>query len=333
MTKPIKIGVIGLGRIGKVHCENLVYRIPEADVTAVMTPNQSKSDYVRQLSISKFSENADDIFENENIEAVIICSPTPSHFEYIEKAAKSGKHIFCEKPLDMTVSKIEEALEIVKNYGVKLQIGFQKRFDSNYFQVRKQVLNGKIGEPHILRITSRDPAPPPIEYIKSSGGLFMDMTIHDFDMARFIVGSEVTEVFAKGAVLVDENIGKAGDIDTGVVILKFENGCLGIIENSRKAVYGYDQRLEIFGSEGMSQIGNVYPNTEMLYDKNGRHTGQPLDFFMTRYTVAYCEQMRAFVKAIQNKEEVTVSAKDALAATQIALAANESLEKNSPVTL
>jgi len=231
----------------------------------------------------------------------------------------------------MTIEKIEQIIKICNEHKVKLQVGFNRRFDANYSRVQKQVKNGKIGDPHILKITSRDPAPPSIEYIKSSGGMFMDMTVHDFDMARFIVGSEVVEVFAQAAVRVDEAIGKAGDIDTAVITLKFANGCLGVIDNSRKAVYGYDQRLEIFGSKGMSRMGNNYSDTEMLYDELGRHTGLPLHFFMQRYTEAYCEEIRAFVQSIKNNEPVPVSGEDALVATKIALAAQKSIETNLPV--
>ena len=267
------------------------------------------------------------------IKAIIICSPTNTHLEYIEAAAKAGKHIFCEKPLEMTVAKIEQIKAIVETHHVKLQVGFNRRFDANFMRVQNMVKAGKIGQPHILKITSRDPGPPPIEYIKISGGLFMDMTIHDFDMARFIVGSEVVEVFAKGEVLVDKAIADAGDIDTAIITLKFENGCIGVIDNSRKAVYGYDQRAEIFGSKGMSSIGNNYPDTQILFDENGRHAALPLNFFMERYTEAYCNEMRDFVNAIKENKKVPVDYFDALMATKIAIAAKQSMEENRPIRI
>ncbi len=332
MNKTI-LTIIGLGRIGKVHTENLVYRVPEAEVIAVTDPDPATAAFAKQVGVPFVQDEVDNILANEALDAVIICSPTPTHLNLIEKAAQHGKHIFCEKPLEMTIDKIEQIINITKKHEVKLQVGFNRRFDANFRRVQQQVKNGHIGEPHILKITSRDPAPPPIEYIKSSGGMFMDMTVHDFDMARFVVGSEVVEVFVKGAVRVDEAIGEAGDIDTAVISLKFANGCLGVIDNSRQAVYGYDQRLEIFGSKGMSRIGNNYSDTEMLYDKYGRHTGLPLHFFMERYTEAYCEEMRAFVRAINQNEPVTVSGEDALAATRMALAAQQSLETNLPVQI
>lgn len=329
----LNLGIIGLGRIGKVHAENLVYRIQGVKVAAVADPNPAMQPFAQNLGIQNFSTSHENIFNNEDIDAVIICSPTPSHLPLIEEAARNGMHIFCEKPLEMSVAAIEEIIEIKNKYNVKLQVGFNRRFDPNYSKIRTQVLDGKIGEPHILKITSRDPSPPPIEYIKSSGGMFMDMTIHDFDMARFIVGSEVEEVYVQGAVLVDEAIGAEGDIDTAVITLRFANGCIGVIDNSRKAVYGYDQRLEIFGSKGMSKIGNNYSDTGILFDENGRHTGLPLNFFMERYTEAYCEEIRDFVNAIRTGRAVPVSGEDALAATRIALAAQESLRTNLPVNI
>ena len=329
--KRTNIGIIGLGRIGKVHAENLVYRIGEANVLAATDPTPSAADFAKDLGIEHFYESADPIFENDAIEAVIICSPTPTHLPLIEQAARAGKHIFCEKPLDTSIANIEVINKITAECQVKLQVGFNRRFDANFNKIHRQVRAGKIGEPHILKITSRDPGPPPIPYIKSSGGLFMDMTIHDFDMARFIVGCEVVEVYAQGSVLVDPAIGEAGDIDTAVIVLKFENGCTAIIDNSRKATYGYDQRLEIFGSKGMSKIANNFADTATLYNEGGRHSCQPLHFFMQRYTEAYCEEIRAFVKSIREDSPVIATGEDALAALHIALAANESMIENRPV--
>lgn len=327
-----RIGIIGLGRIGKVHAENLVYRIPEAELVMAVDPNPKEVEFTNRLGV-QFSTDLDAVFKDDSIEAVIICSPTSTHFPFIEKAAEAGKHIFCEKPLEMSISKIEEIVKITSARNVKLQVGFNRRFDANFSKVQTQVVAGSVGVPHILKITSRDPSPAPIEYLKSSGGLFMDMSIHDFDMARFVVGSEVVEVFAKGAVLVDEKIGEIGDIDTAIVTLRFENGCLAVIDNSRKAIYGYDQRLEVFGSNGMVKIENNHADTATLYNESGRHSGLPFHFFMERYTEAYCEEVRAFAKAIQSDSPVPVSGLDALAATQIAIAAQQSIKENRPVSV
>lgn len=331
--KQLKIGLIGLGRIGKVHLENLAYRIPAAKVCAVSDPAPATHDFARNLGVPAVLEDAEEVVYKAEVEAIVICSPTATHFAYIEAAAKAGKHIFCEKPLEMTVAKIEQIKKIAETHGVKLQVGFNRRFDANFSKVQSLVRAGKIGEPHLLKITSRDPAPPPMEYIKGSGGLFMDMTIHDFDMARFIVGSEVKEVFAKGGVLVDPAIGAAGDIDTAMITLTFENGCLGVIDNSRKSAYGYDQRLEIFGSKGMSRIDNNFPDKQTLYDDQGRHAALPLHFFMERYTEAYCNEMRAFIHAVKENQAVPVDSHDALMATKIALAAKQSVAKNKPVKI
>ena len=327
----LKVGLIGLGRIGRVHLENLTFRAPLAKVVAVADPFEITHEYARQLGVKEIHLEPIKVIQHKEVEAVIICSPTNTHLDLIEAAAKAGKHIFCEKPLEMTIPKIEKIIQLSERYKVKLQVGFNRRFDVNFNKVKQQVVNGKIGQPHILKITSRDPNPPPIEYLKVSGGMFMDMTIHDFDMARFIVGSEVVEVYAKGVVLVDEKIGAAKDIDTAVITLKFANGCLGIIDNSRKAIYGYDQRLEIFGSKGMSRINNNYADNEILYNEHGTHTGLPLNFFMDRYTEAYCKEMNDFIIAIKENKPVPVNGDDALISTKIALAAAESIRRNEPV--
>ena len=218
----------------------------------------------------------------------------------------------------------------VDKSGVKLQVGFNRRFDPNFSAVQHQVASGALGDPHIIRITSRDPAPPPAEYVAGSGGMFLDMTIHDFDMVRFLSGSEVTEVHAYGAVLVDPEIGKAGDIDTAVISLKFTNGALGIIENSRKAVYGYDQRVEIFGSKGAAMADNNTPTSMVVFNESGTIRDKPLYFFLERYEEAFVAEMQAFVNAIREDKPTTVSGNDGLAPVLIALAAQESLKSGKP---
>lgn len=331
--KSITIGIIGLGRIGKVHLESLVYRLPQATVKTVTTATKASHGFAKKLGVPHVSTNYKDIVNDPEIQAVIICSPTFTHLPYVKEIAQAGQHIFCEKPLELTIAKIKEIDACVQKHQVKMQIGFNRRFDRNFAKLHRLVQTQKIGAPHLLRLTSRDPGPPPIEYIEGSGGLFLDMTIHDFDMARFLVDSEVEEVYAKGAVLVDEAIGKAGDIDTAVITLKFANGCMGLIDNSRKATYGYDQRAEIFGSKGMAKIGNEHHDTHMLYDKKGGHSAMHLDFFMDRYKEAYFLEMEAFIKAIQTNKPVPVGAKDALLSTAIAIAAKRSMEENRPVQL
>jgi len=232
----------------------------------------------KNLGIPHVTNNAEDIFGDPEISVVQICSSTDTHADYIIKAARSGKNIFCEKPVDLSVEKVKKALAAVKEAGVRLQIGFNRRFDHNFAHVRKLIDDGAIGQVQLVKITSRDPAPPPISYVKVSGGIFLDMTIHDFDMARFQAKSEVEEVYAQGAVLIDPEIGKAGDVDTAIIMLKFANGALGVIDNSRKAVYGYDQRVEVFGSAGAAAAENDTPSQVRLSDTSGVHADKPLLF-------------------------------------------------------
>ena len=270
------------------------------------------------------------LLDDPEIDAILIGSPSSEHAPQLIECAKAGKHIFCEKPIALNPEIIRNALAEVDKSGVKLQVGFNRRFDPNFSAVQHQVASGALGDPHIIRITSRDPAPPPAEYVAGSGGMFLDMTIHDFDMVRFLSGSEVTEVHAYGAVLVDPEIGKAGDIDTAVISLKFTNGALGIIENSRKAVYGYDQRVEIFGSKGAAMADNNTPTSMVVFNESGTIRDKPLYFFLERYEEAFVAEMQAFVNAIREDKPTTVSGNDGLAPVLIALAAQESLKSGKP---
>jgi myo-inositol 2-dehydrogenase/D-chiro-inositol 1-dehydrogenase len=332
--KKIKIGVIGAGRIGKVHVATLALSVPEAEVIAVTDTDKTRAISLAEIySINTVAGDYKEIIQNPEIEAVVICSPTDTHTKYIIEAAQAGKHIFCEKPVDLSLDPIQKALDAVEKAGVKLMVGFNRRFDSNFLKTKQMVDEGKVGEPHILKITSRDPAPPPAEYSAVSGGMFLDMTIHDFDMARFIVGSEVTEVYTNATVLVDPEIGKAGDVDTAVIALTFANGAIGVIDNSRKAVYGYDQRLEIFGSKGMVNVDNNYPENHRYYSADGVHKSLPLNFFMDRYTEAYANEMKAFCKALSNNSKLPVSGEDGLVSVAIALAAKKSHDEERPVKL
>jgi myo-inositol 2-dehydrogenase / D-chiro-inositol 1-dehydrogenase len=330
--KKLKLGVIGTGRIGKVHIATLVQSVPQAEVIAVADVNlESAKSLAQKFGIVKVTANYKDIIHNPEVEAVVICSPTDTHAQYIIEAAQAGKHIFCEKPVDLSVSVIKGALEAVKKSGVKLMVGFNRRFDPNFAKVRKMVEEGKIGDPHILKITSRDPAPPPAEYSAVSGGMFLDMTIHDFDMARFIVGSEVTEVYTKATVLVDPAIGVAGDVDTAIITLTFANGAIGVIDNSRKAVYGYDQRLEIFGSKGMVTADNNFPENHRHFASDGIHGSLPLNFFMERYLEAYANEMKIFCESVVNETKLPVTGEDGLSSVIIALAAKKSMIEKRPV--
>ena len=330
--KKIKIGVIGTGRIGKVHTETIAQSIPEAEIVALADVNISAAQKLAdRFSIKSVSKDHREVITNPDIDAVLICSPTDTHAKFIVEAAKAGKHIFCEKPVDLDLKTIQGALDVVENSGVKLMVGFNRRFDSNFKKIKQMVVEGKIGVPHILKITSRDPAPPPLEYIVVSGGMFLDMTIHDFDMARFIVGSEVEEVFVAAGVMVDKKIGKAGDVDTAILTLKFENGTLGVIDNSRQAVYGYDQRVEVFGSEGMVKVDNNAPDNHDYYSRDGVHSSLPLNFFMDRYIEAYASEIKEFCRAVAEGLPVSVGGRDGLLSVAIGLAAKKSLELKRPV--
>jgi len=333
MTK-LKLGVIGAGRIGKVHIATLVQSVPQAVVVAIADVNLNTADEVaKTFGITSVYSNYMDVINHPEVEAVVICSPTDTHARYIEDSAKAGKHIFCEKPVDLSLEVIKGAIDIAKAAGVKLMIGFNRRFDPNFLKIKQLVIDGKIGEPHILKITSRDPAPPPAEYSAVSGGMFMDMTIHDFDMARYITGSEVTEVYAKASVLVDPEIGKAGDVDTAIITLTFANGAIGVIDNSRKAVYGYDQRVEIFGSKGMVSADNNYPENHRYYSNDGVHGSLPLNFFMDRYLEAYANEMKIFCNAVINDLPLPVDGNDGLMSVAVALASKKSYLENRPVKL
>jgi myo-inositol 2-dehydrogenase/D-chiro-inositol 1-dehydrogenase len=333
-NRKIRFGVLGAGRIGKIHIANLAQRIPGVEVMAVSdVMEQELSAVAAKYEIRVTYPLYLQVLEMPEIEAVAICAPTDMHYQMILDAAAAGKHIFCEKPLDLAVEKIAHINEFVDRCGVRLMVGFNRRFDPNFRKVRETVTSGKIGEPQILRITSRDPAPPPESYIRASGGLFLDMTIHDFDMARFLMGHEVTEVYARAGVLVDPVFEKAGDWDTAIVNLTFENGAMGAIDNSRKAVYGYDQRVEVFGSAGMVAVANNTPDTSVVADRQGVHSALPLHFFLERYSDSYLNEMQAFVDAIRRSEPCPVDGHDGLTAVRVALAATKSARENRPVRL
>jgi myo-inositol 2-dehydrogenase/D-chiro-inositol 1-dehydrogenase len=334
MTRQISVGIIGAGRIGRVHAENLAYRIPGANVMAIADVFvQAAEKCASDLGIPSAVKDYRAILEDDEIEAVVICSSTDTHSQFIEEAAAAGKHIFCEKPIDFDLKRIDQALQAVDKAGVKLQIGFNRRFDPSFRRVREMVAEGKIGDPHMVHIISRDPAPPPVEYIKVSGGIFLDMTIHDFDMARYLIGAEVEEVYALGGVMVDPRIGEAGDIDTALVSLRYTNGAIGSIDNSRQAVYGYDQRVEVFGSKGGVIAANHTPDNAIYSDADGVHAAKPLYFFIERYTDAYITEMNEFIAAVQEDKTPPVTGIDGRIPVVMGLAAWKSYRENRPVKL
>ena len=333
-TMPLKIGLIGAGRIGKVHAEGINTRVASADLAAVSDVYlPAAKELAAKWHVPKVYGDYRPILDDPSIDAVAICSSTDTHANIIMEAAQAGKHIFCEKPIDHSLEKIDIALAAVEKAGVKLMVGFNRRFDPNFRRVRELVETGAIGVPRILRITSRDPAPPPVEYIKVSGGIFLDMTIHDFDMARFLMGSEVTQVFVAGGVMVDPKIGDAGDIDTAITTLWFANGAIGTIDNCREAAYGYDQRVEVFGSGGMAQAENNTPDRHLLSTKDGVFSAKPLYFFLERYMDAYIAEINAFTNAVVNHAPIPVTGADGRAPVVIGLAAMKSYREERPVKI
>ena len=327
----ITVGIVGAGRIGKLHAENIISYFPDVKLKSIADVYMDKSEeWAKNVGIENTYTDYHKIIDDPEIDAVLIFSSTNTHAEIAIAAAKAHKDIFCEKPIDPNPDRIREVLKAVDGAGVKFQVGFNRRFDHNFRAVRDMVQAGKIGDPHIIKVTSRDPNPPSIDYVKVSGGLFMDMMIHDFDMVRYLSGSEVTEVFATGAVLVDPEIGKAGDIDTAIVSLKFANGAIGEIDNSRRAAYGYDQRVEVFGSKGCITVSNDTDSSAVLSTSEAVTSEKPKFFFLERYKDAYISELREFFEAIKNNTQPPVVGIDGLKPVLIALAAKKSLAEGRP---
>jgi myo-inositol 2-dehydrogenase/D-chiro-inositol 1-dehydrogenase len=335
MADSIRLGIIGAGRIGKIHAENISYQIPQAKIVALadVNMNPQMEAWAHGLGIETTMKDPKQMMKDPSIDAVVICSSTDTHADFVIMAAQAGKHIFCEKPIDLSVAKVKAALKAAKDANVKLQIGFNRRFDHNFGRIRQHAIDGDIGAVQIVKITSRDPAPPPASYVAVSGGIFLDMMIHDFDMARFQAGSEITEVYAVGSVLVDPEIGKAGDVDTAIVTLKFANGAVGVIDNSRKAIYGYDQRVEVFGSKGAAMADNDLPNTVRMFGQDGVTGEKPLYFFLERYKKAFIDEMVSFIDCIAKGTAPAVTGEDGLENMYAALAATRSLKEKRPVTI
>lgn len=332
----IQIGIIGAGRIGKVHLQSITYRVKNARVKAVADPfiTGETEDFIRGMGVTEVYKDYKQILADPEIDAVLVCSSTDTHAAISIEAIQAGKHVFCEKPVDHALDKIKAVEEALAAHpGCKFQVGFNRRFDHNFAAVRKAYDQGRIGEAHILKITSRDPEPPNPAYIKVSGGMFLDMTIHDFDMACFLTGSDVEEVYVQSAVLVDPAIGEQGDVDTAIITMKMTNGALAVIDNSRRAAYGYDQRAELFGSKGMVATANDTISSAVVSDANGVTGEKPLFFFLERYMESFSEEMRQFVDACENGGEVPVGIHAGLQAVKIGLAAKKSVEEHRPVKL
>lgn len=333
--KKVRIGLLGAGRIGKLHGENLAHSVPNAELCAIADPfmNDATRAWAESIGVKNCYDDPEKIFADPSIDAVFICSSTNTHADFIKRAAVAGKHAFCEKPIDTDLQKICEALEVVKQAGTKLQVGFVRRFDHNHKMVRDTVASGKLGNPHIVKVTSRDPDHQSMDYIKVSGGIFMDMTIHDFDMVRYLAGSEVTEVTAYGAALSGAGYDQYDDVDTAIIMMKFENGALGVIDNSRAAHYGYDQRTEVHCDKGCVQVSNDLNDMSMISTAEGVEIAKPTWFFLERYNNAFIAEAKAFTEAVLNDTETPVGGIDGLQPVKIAMAAAKSLKEGRPVKL
>jgi len=328
-----KIGIIGFGRIGRIHFSS-VKKLKDVEILAVADSLADKmTEVFDKYGIDNYSNDFNTIINNPEIDTVFICSPTDTHAKIAIAAAKAGKDIFCEKPIDFDIKRVEEVLAEVKRAGVSFQVGFNRRFDPNFVKAKKATLAGEVGDVHVIKITSRDPEAPPLSYVKSSGGIFVDMTIHDFDMARFLAGSEPVEIYAVGDALINKEIMQYDDIDTAIITIKFENGAMAVIDNSRQAAYGYDQRIEVFGSKGMVKCENNTATQTTLFTDEGVIKDKPLYFFLERYQESFEEELVQFFNAIETGQETPVVGKDGLVPILMGIAAKKSLKENRPVRI
>lgn len=331
----MKVGIIGAGRIGKVHLQSISRYVKGAEVAAMADPFMSEetAEYIKSFGVKKITKDYREILADKEIEAVLICSSTDTHAPISIEAIEAGKHVFCEKPVDHDVENILKVKRALEGKNLKYQVGFNRRFDHNFAAVRAAVAGGKIGALNVLKICSRDPAAPSVDYIKVSGGIFLDMTIHDFDMVRFLSGEEVESVYAMGGVMVDDEIGKAGDIDTAVIVMRLTSGAIAVIDNCRRAAYGYDQRAEAFGELGQVAVGNDTLSSAVLSNKDGVTGEKPLYFFLERYMQAYVNEITAFIDCVQNDKPVPVGIEDGLQAVKIGIAAKKALKEGREVRL
>lgn len=327
----LRFALLGAGRIGKVHAKAITSTAGAKLVAVADAIEKAATDLAAQYGSEVRTIEA--ILGSADIDAVVICTPTDTHADLIEKFAKAGKAVFCEKPIDLSVKRVRECLAVVASTKGTLMVGFNRRFDPHFKAVRAAIDKGEIGAVEMVTIVSRDPGPPPVDYIKRSGGIFRDMTIHDFDMARWLLGEEPVEVFAYGSCLVDPAVGKIGDTDSVMVLLKTASGKLAHINNSRRATYGYDQRLEVHGAKGRLLAGNRVATTVELADGAAVTTEKPLYFFLERYADAYRAELAAFVDCVVNKKPLPVTAHDGRMAIVLAEAAVKSLKTGRPVRI
>lgn len=329
----ITVGIIGAGRIGQLHANNIMVSNKfHLKAIADVDTDHLKGTNIEQ-KIPVITNRWEDLTEDPEVDAIFICTPTNTHVHLIKEIAKSGKHIFCEKPVSFNLDETVKALKVVREENVKFQIGFNRRFDKHFKKVYDIVRAGKVGTPHIIKITSRDPEAPPENYIKHSGGMFMDMTIHDFDMIRYLSGNEVTEVSVKAANLIDPRFAQYNDVDTAIITLTFADGSLGVIDNSRQAVYGYDQRIEVFGDQGVVSAENERYTNVQLSTKESVSIDHPKHFFLDRYKDAFIEEINEFATAILEDLPISCTGEDGLKAERMARAAQLSHKEGRSVSL
>ena len=328
----VRLGVLGMGRQGQIHSKNIAYRIPEAELVCVSDVTQERAGQVGIDGVETYDDYRK-LIDRGDLDGVVIATSTDTHEEVIKAASEAGLHMFCEKPIATTLEAIDELLGIVNKAGVKFMVGFNRRFDPTFKHVWELVQNGTVGNPMIVNITSRDPLPPHLEYLKVCGGIFFDTTVHDFDMARYLSGKEIYEVYATGSVLVDKRIGELGDLDTTMVTLKFEGGTVGSINNSRQTGYSYDQRVEVFGSNACAFGNNETPTRVEYTNPKGTHSDVPLYFNIERYPEAFYGEIQAFADCIKNDTPAPVSGEDGRKAVVLSMAARKSYEENRPVKI
>jgi myo-inositol 2-dehydrogenase/D-chiro-inositol 1-dehydrogenase len=328
----LPVAVLGAGRIGRMHVETLLTQVPEADLLAVSDPSLDRI-WAASLGIRRAHTNSSEVLADRDIRAVIIATPSPLHADLVIAAARAGKHVFCEKPLTFDLARAEEVRRECDQAGVILQVGFNRRFDPDIRELRERVHGGAIGELETIEIVNRDPALPAIEFMRTSGGIFFDFTIHDFDVVRFISGREIQSVYVRGAALADPRLREFGDVDSAITVLKLEGDVLAVVLNSRQSRCGYDQRVEAFGSRGSLALDNRRATALVSSTKGSIVAGKPLENFALRYRPAYIEELRTFCRTVLSGGRAEVGVDDVIAAVRAALAAGRSLAENRPVAI
>ncbi len=327
----VDLAIVGFGRIGRIHAENIL-SMQGANLKIIVDPILDIDEGLKRRGIQQ-SKNIADLFSLQKIDGVIICSPSNYHVEQIKELSKATKNIFCEKPLGLSIKEIMEVKSLVDSKNLNLHVGFNRRFDPDFSSLKLSIVSGDIGDLHMIKIISRDPSPPPISYIEKSGGMFLDMTIHDFDMVKYLSGVEISEIYAKGDCFIDPEIKKANDIDTAIINMTLKNGILATINNSRKAVYGYDQRIEVLGSKGTMIVGNKLLHGVRKGTKDGFTSANPKNFFIDRYKESYQIEIADFIRSTSGETVDHANVDDGLHALKIGLATNKSLLKNKPIQL